>query len=141
MLDSKKYFSHFPSEKILAHGGEIYGHESVYFWQRRDWKVLRCTPTTLVSRLTSGRLDPTSPYISPSRLLTSLALFRRRSAAPRLSWETTCDLRVNEAVSRRRELRLGRVERRARSRATMAEQLYLENIDEFVTDQNKIVRS
>lgn len=53
----------------------------------------------------------------------------------------TCDLRVNEAVSRRRELRLGRVERRARSRATMAEQLYLENIDEFVTDQNKIVRS
>lgn len=26
-------------------------------------------------------------------------------------------------------------------RSTMADQLYLENIDEFVTDQNKIVRS
>jgi hypothetical protein len=58
-----------------------------------------------------------------------------------LPWETTCDPRVSEAVSRRRELRLGRVERGARSRTTMAEQLYLENIDEFVTDQNKIVRS
>lgn len=32
-------------------------------------------------------------------------------------------------------------EQKARSCTTMAEQLYLENIDEFVTDQNKIVRS
>lgn len=32
-------------------------------------------------------------------------------------------------------------EQRALSCTTMAEQLYLENIDEFVTDQNKIVRS
>lgn len=29
----------------------------------------------------------------------------------------------------------------AQRRSTMADQLYLENIDEFVTDQNKIVRS
>lgn len=85
-------------------------------------------------------LHPTPPYISPGRPLTSLALIRRRSAAPWLPWETTRDPRVSEAVSRRRELRLGLVERRARSRTTMAEQLYLENIDEFVTDQNKIVR-
>lgn len=29
----------------------------------------------------------------------------------------------------------------ARRSGTMADQFYLENIDEFVTDQNKIVRS
>lgn len=88
-----------------------------------------------------GGLVPNSPYISPGRPFTSLALICRRSVAPWLPWETTCDLRVSKAVSRRRELRLTRVERRAPSRTTMAEQLYLENIDEFVTDQNKIVRS
>lgn len=35
------------------------------------------------------------------------------------------------------ELSCGGAERRG----TMADQFYLENIDEFVTDQNKIVRS
>lgn len=65
-----------------------------------------------------------------------MALLRRRSASPRLPWETTRDPGVSESVSRRRELSKG-----LGGCTTMAEQLYLENIDEFVTDQNKIVRS
>ena len=48
-------------------------------------------------------------------------------------------------ISRRRELRLWRLGELscggAQRRGTMADQFYLENIDEFVTDQNKIVRS
>ena len=55
---------------------------------------------------------------------------------------TSCGVPV---IGRRRELRLWRLGELscggAERRGTMADQFYLENIDEFVTDQNKIVRS